>query len=458
MMNKKVCSASSETWSPSRFNVSADLPDGRMAVFNTFRVTLVTVDGTTWQEFFAPGTAYAENGKRSVKMFGLLREKGLIVPRGVDETELLRIHFLGLRYSRERLSITLTPTLACNLRCRYCFEGLAQSLRTCKTMDSRTEDAVVRFVATQAQGYNGVDISWFGGEPLLGHSLSTIERMSRLLIPACDKVGIAYNAGMFTNGIFADRRAVNVLKKARVSSAQVTVDVPKSEKRDRFGHETLEQALDGIARLAENLQVTLRVNVGRDVEAEFDSLYKELLRRGLQKRLRLIYFADVRQPESGRAHCSGRLGLPLYRRVLKREQTKAAGAGLSVGKLLLQSPGPCGATRSSSVSVGPDGLLYRCLEDIGLVGRAYGSVFDANVRLSNLVPWLSYDWFQHKECRNCPVLPQCAGGCPHQRMFQADDLKRGKSCFWFMRANLKNRIREYAMLNGTARPEGGNDS
>ena len=62
MMNKRACSASAETWSPSRFNVSADLPDGRMAVFNTFRVTLVTVDGTTWRELLAPGTAYAENG------------------------------------------------------------------------------------------------------------------------------------------------------------------------------------------------------------------------------------------------------------------------------------------------------------------------------------------------------------------------------------------------------------
>jgi uncharacterized protein len=225
------------------------------------------------------------------------------------------------------------------------------------------------------------------------------------------------------------------------------VDVPKSEKRDRAGRETVERALDGIARLAENLQVTIRVNVGRDVPAEFDALYGALLRRGLQKRLRFIYFADVRQPECGRSHCSAQLGTPLYRRILEREQAKAAAAGLPVGTLHLATPGPCGATRSSSVTVGPDGLLYRCQADLGLAGRAYGSVFDGEVRLSNVLPWLSYDWFQHAECRNCPVLPQCAGGCPHQRMYQADGARRGEFCFWFMRANLKTRIREYAMLH-----------
>ncbi len=441
-----------ERWAPSRFNVPAGLPGGRVAVFNTFRATLVTVDRTTWSEWLAPGTAYAPNGKRSGKPFRLLREKGLVVPRGTDEVELLRLHYLGLRYARERLGIVVAPTLACNLRCGYCFEGLAQSLRT-KPMSRRTEDAVVRFVATQARGYKGVDVNWFGGEPLLAPS--TIERISKLLIPACDSAGIAYGATMFTNGILADRHAVKVLKRARVGSAQVTVDVPKSAKHDRAGRETLEAALDGIARLAEHLQVTIRVNVGRDVPAEFDALYAALLRRGLEKRLQHVYFADVRQPECGRSHCSGQLGMPLYRSILKREQAKAAGAGLPVGTLHLATPGPCGATRSSTVAVGPDGRLYRCHADLGLAGRAYGSVFDADVRLSNLVPWLSYDWFQHAECRNCPVLPQCAGGCPHQRMFQADGAPRGAFCFWFMRADLKARIREYAIQHdhaGAGRP------
>ncbi len=70
------------------------------------------------------------------------------------------------------------------------------------------------------------------------------------------------------------------------------------------------------------------------------------------------------------------------------------------------------ATCESTASIGPDGLLYKCVEVIGLPARAYGSVFlPGHVKLANLLPWLTYDWFGHAQCRDCVLLPQCAGGC-----------------------------------------------
>jgi uncharacterized protein len=438
-----------ETWAPSRFNVSVDLPDGRMAVFNSFRVMVIQIHRNTWRKFLSPGAAYPLNGKPPSKTARVLRDKGFLVPRGVDELDLVRIQHLSRRYSQKGLSVYLAPTLACNLQCRYCFEGLAQSLPTRQVMDRRAEDATVRYIATQAQDRQAVGLTWFGGEPLL--RLQTIERISGLLIPAFDKAGIQYLAMLQTNGILVGERAVKALKAGRVLSAQVTVDIPKSEKRDRHGRDTLDRALDGAALLAGALEVTLRVNLARDDEAEFDALYEALLRRGLHKRLSLIYFADVRQPECGRERCSGLLARKQYVRVLARERGKAAALGLPTNTLSFITPGGCVATRTSGIAIGPDGLLYKCPEDLGLDDRAYGSVFNDDLDLANLVPWLTHDGLQYEPCRNCPVLPQCGGGCPHKRLFQARELKRDDFCHWLLRVDLPNRIREYVARDGSDR-------
>jgi hypothetical protein len=74
------------------------------------------------------------------------------------------------------------------------------------------------------------------------------------------------------------------------------VDVPKSQKRDRQGHGTLYQPLDGAALLADKMDLTLRVNLSRDDEAELNVLYEALLRT--------IDFAIVRLLECGRGLCS----------------------------------------------------------------------------------------------------------------------------------------------------------
>jgi uncharacterized protein len=67
--------------------------------------------------------------------------------------------------------------------------------------------------------------------------------------------------------------------------------------------------------------------------------------------------------------------------------------------------------------IDPQGFLYKCPNDLGMPERAYASVVAGRpVQARNLLPWLTYEWFSHEECRACPLLPRCAGGCPHKRM------------------------------------------
>jgi uncharacterized protein len=198
------------------------------------------------------------------------------------------------------------------------------------------------------------------------------------------------------------------------------VDVPGATKVDSRGREVLERQLDNAALAAEILDVNLRVNVVADVEAEFDRLYERILARDLQRTLDHMYFSLVLPVECGRAGCSvPTLAKRPFFRVVRRERAKAMGLGMPLEDLLPGSGRPCGATCTAFVLIGPDGSLYKCPNDLGIVDRAHGNVRgDVAPRPHKLLPWLTYDWFQYDECAECLFLPRCAGGCPHRRRFE----------------------------------------
>lgn len=436
----------SDTWIPSRFNVSVDLPGNRKAVYNTFTSAIVILKQEIWNKYFNLDSEYYVSGELISEDMLSLYLKGFIVPKGIDEIEPVRLQFLSSRHRNDILSVNIIPTLACNLQCPYCFEGKAKIINNQNVMSRETEDAVIQYIDRLARGKNIVQVVWFGGEPLL--SITAIERISSRLIPNLERRGIEYRALTSTNATLLIEDVVEQLYKCKVFLVQVTVDIPKSMKQDKFGRDTLEKVLDNLTIAVEKLRIYLRINLSRDDEKEFNQLYNELIKRNLHKRLISIGIANVFRPECGWSGCvMSPVTQQWYVEVMKRESAKAQTLGLPFNTFLPlteRNCNVCAATCESSAVVDPDGLLYKCVEDVGLVERAYGSVFfERPVNYNNLLPWLTYDWFGHKMCRECPVLPQCGGGCPHKRIFQSEMLKDEDFCYWQIRGDLENRIRKF---------------
>ncbi len=444
-----------ETWVPSRFNVAVALSGGETAVYNTSSGAVALLPSGAWQRWLEPGRELPASDRAAQDAARELRAKGLLVPKGVDEVEAVRLHYLSARHSRDVLAVNLLPTLACNLRCPYCFEGKVQATAARKTMSRETEEAVAAHVAASLRGRKALNVCWFGGEPLL--ALGAVERISARLLAACREARVSYSSTVVTNATLLRRDVVARLRRWRVTAAQVTVDVPKAAKRDRRGRDTLEPVLDNLRVAARRLEVHLRINLSADHEAEFDQLYAALMRRGLHERLKAIMIAHVVAPECGRTGCRVRPVPPAaYVDAIAREYRKARALGLPLKRYFASGPsGGCTATCESSMAIGPDGLLYKCVEDVGLHERAYGSVFlKGHVKLANLLPWLTYDWFQHAQCRDCVLLPQCAGGCPHRRLFEAEGRRDEDFCDWNVRGHLEDRIRDYALARLGTRPRG----
>jgi len=445
---KKVQAILSGTWVPSRFNVAVDLPGDLKAVYNTFTAALTIQKHASWRRYLEPGSEYQVLGDSVPEPIYLLYSKGFFVNKDIDEIELVRQKYFSARHSNSILKLTVLPTLACNLHCHYCFEGKAQTIHNSKIMSEEIQDAVTLYINILAEGKKRVQIVWFGGEPLL--TPKTIERISAQIIPNFDRAGINYHAVVSSNGTLLNQDAISQLQRCRISQIQVTIDVPKEMKQDYHGVDTLEKVLDKISIAAEKLEMHLRINLSRDDEKEFDELYDGLIRRNLHNMLKSIHIGHISVPENGWEGCAvDRVPSRLYLKVINRETVKAKALGLPLMQfhsLVDSTPNACSATCESSKVIGPDGLLYKCVDDAGLVERAYGSVFlEKPVKPDNLLPWLTYDWFKYDRCKECPVLPQCAGGCAHKRLFQSDSLKEEDFCYWHIRGDLENRIREYAI-------------
>ncbi len=371
----------------------------------------------------------------------LLQSQGFLVPQDVNELDVVRLHYLSENFSDSRLEVTVVPTLACNLSCRYCFEGTAQAPGAARSWTKKRENQVVRYIASAASGKKAMEICWFGGEPLL--AIKTISRVSSLLIPACKQAGMSYSATLVTNGTLLSRDVVGALEQCSLKHIQVTVDIPAAEKRDRRGRNTAEAVLDNLAFAAGRIPTHLRINLGRDEPAEFDRLYEALIRRNLHRHLTKIDFAHILVPECGPRGCRfSAMSYPVYAQVSTRERRRARALRLPMNDTCRPEAIGCSATARHHMVIGPDGLLYKCPQDVGLAERSYGSVETGTPpNLANLVPWLMYDWLQYERCAECPVLPGCGGGCPHLHRFQPEQFDAMQYCESLLQ-QLRDRIRE----------------
>ncbi len=436
----------SQVWAPSRFNLAVDLPRHRKAILNTFTGALVVLAEETWSQYLASGRQLDCDQAEAAEGLAFLQSHGFLVPRDVDELDLVRLHYLSGQFSDSSLGVTLVPTLACNLRCSYCFEGAAQASRAARAWTAERENQVVQHIATAASGKRAINVCWFGGEPLL--AIKTISRVSSLLIPACKHAGMSYSATLVTNGTLLSRDVVSRLETCELTYIQVTVDIPAAEKRDRRGRATAELVLDNLAFAARRIPIRLRINLGRDEPAGFDRLYDALIRRKLHQHLQKIHFAYVLVPECGPRGCRF-TAMPylIYAQASTRERRRATARRLPVDDVCRPEPIGCGATTRHSMVIGPDGLLYKCPEDVGLAERSYGSVETGTpTNLANLVPWLMYDWLQYKRCAECPALPGCGGGCPHLHRFQPEQFDAMRYCESFLQ-QLRDRIRDRALAS-----------
>ena len=371
---------------------------------------------------------------RQTALHKIFREQGIIVPETFDEFDYLRERHAQSKYlPSQNLGLTICPTLNCNFRCTYCYQRHPAGL-----MGQNIQDKIIAYIENSRPKVKKLHVTWFGGEPLLG--LPIIERLTERFL----SLPVDYSASIITNGSQLSPKTSRKLRCLKISWAQVTLDGPRDihdvRRPEVGGNPTFDKILTNIAAIANDFSISVRVNVDRRNFHSLHRLLDQLDAAGLRGRISLYFApvaaytevcADVRQ------NCiEGRSWACLQTQLLLTAQERGyTAAGLPVARVNV-----CLADRASDLVVVPSGKVFKCWNDVTDPSRAifdFGAMSRTAQMKKALSTWLDWGPFNYPDCRICPVLPLCMGGCPYE------SLKNGRGSCKELKHNIKESILLY---------------
>jgi uncharacterized protein len=432
----------------SRYNVWVEGPGVPPAVYNGSSGSLVLLE---------PGEAdavrrFAETGRLGDLDPGraeLLVRSLVLVPDGRDERDVLAARYRKARNDSSVLGLTLVTSLGCNFDCPYCYESKRPSI-----MAPDVQDAVVRLLDDGAARLRAIDVTWMGGEPLVGKR--SLLGLADRLVERCDRHGIGYTSLIVTNGWLLDGDCARELAERRVAAAQVTLDGPP-DVHDRMrpyagGGATFWRIVENLHEAVEHLSVVVRVNVDESNLWRAEELLAILADQGLAGRIGIEAAKMTRYDDNDaapvatyRARC---YGTAEFARVQLDFGELAHRYGFGGPTVPQPTAVPCTAVAANAIVVGSEGEVWKCWDDIGNPARAVGDVRRyRDLDEAGLLPWLAFDPTTDDQCRECIALPSCMGGCLHHTLAGHP---RDAQCGTF-RFNHREQVRR-AVLAATGAP------
>jgi uncharacterized protein len=169
--------------------------------YNSFSNALALIDKDKYEVFMG----FVDNGVHigDESLISDLKRGNFLIEDDVNELDRLRLRMLKSRYNTSSLVLTISPVSDCNFRCLYCYE---KDVIRPDYMDKEAEGAIIKLVEGQMKTMANLNITWYGGEPLM--NVPTIERLSRKFLELCKENKVKYNASMVTNGYLLDRKTM----------------------------------------------------------------------------------------------------------------------------------------------------------------------------------------------------------------------------------------------------------
>ncbi len=403
----------------SQYNHFQPWRDGYHIAYNALSGAVALMTDENFEVYRRISEKLASNSKPELsdqekELFKQLEYGRFICKDHVDEVEALRFRHNLDRYNQSTLGLVLAPTLACNMACQYCYESNKKG-----RLSAQTIEKLVEFVENRAPGIAGLDVSWYGGEPLL--ALDIIEDLTSTFMDLGKEYKFEYTASMISNGYLLTPETADRLKEYKVRSIQITLDGPArihNQKRPlKNGRPSFETIVKNMQYAIDKVNIGLRVNVDRSFTPEIiQELLQELIDAGLHEKIGL-YFGQL---EASTQVCSNiaescyetadfsQIEIEYYRLLLKN--------GFRIDRLPSPMSTFCMSQTINSYLIDPDGDIYKCFNHVGDKNKKMGNIAeDINYQDHNFMRLFRFEPFGDDTCRSCNYLPICMGGCPSRR-------------------------------------------
>ena len=373
----------------SRFNFDVKGDDCRI-VYNSLYNSMVRMSEYEYLQ-------YSKRRKATPDFEKELVEQGLWVSDDTDELATYMVYCdLITKVPDKALSITVTTTMRCNARCKYCYEkGVRYG-----TMDKDTADNIVDMIRRLNSNGKSVYFTWFGGEPLMNTEI--IDYITEKMI----EMDVDYSSYIITNGSLITEEIIKSFKEQwNVHNIQISFDGDCDEYEKRkdytFGSGGFERVVNGVLMSAEaGIGVQIRLNIdSNNLESitQFISHTKNIF----SKYDNITYYPAFLSGSGKKL--SDRKRVNILKKLLKTMNNPRMMSG---NRRLYSMPrtSACMRYEDCSYVIDVNGHVYKCDRCVGRPEYAIGKSEDMSLRMAKEAEI-------RNKCKSCAFLPKCLGGC-----------------------------------------------
>ena len=390
----------------SRFNFVYPRGEGERVIYNTFSKALVCLDDDEFSQYESLSFSDKE-------LLSALVDNLILVDERLDEQAYLKYVHYKSKLQSKTLWLTIAPTLDCNFACPYCYEN-----RRHGSMSEDVAGALIVWLEEQlSQGIRHLDVTWYGGEPLMYPKIvfSFAERIRSL----CSSNKVDLSMHMVTNGYLLSDEVIERLDEVGVTRLQITLDGLASHHNERRplrdGRGTFDRICENLRRFADSpIEVVVRMNVDNENACDYLEL-KEMI-DGLENQNITLYASPVEDINPDTVNNVSKF--------MTEEEFDAFSldacekGGLSEDDFSVMDNRFCFCTAETEHCWVVDDLgdFYKCWDEVGRKEYCCFNVMDpGEIDYANVVRYTASDPFGDAKCSECVFLPLCFGGCKFQR-------------------------------------------
>jgi len=193
------------------YNFEYKRSENENVIYNTFSKALIVLDDQEYQQ-------YKNCVNLSEELVEGLVDNGFYADEHEDEKDFLKYFHYKTKFDHKVMYLTIAPTLDCNFGCPYCYEN-----RRSGAMSEEVQNALIEYIEDKVKnGVKCIDISWYGGEPLLFPEI--VKKMSMNIMQIVEQHNGMLKMHMVTNGYLLDEKIIEMLDMVGITRIQVTID------------------------------------------------------------------------------------------------------------------------------------------------------------------------------------------------------------------------------------------
>jgi uncharacterized protein len=257
-----------------------------------------------------------------------------------------------------RLNLFILPTEKCNFRCIYCYEDYKIG-----KMNPLLVNGIKKLLLKRFSDLNNLEISWFGGEPLLAKDI--IFDISDFILKNAPE-SLNYISEITTNGFYLNKNVFENLIKLKIRFYQISLDgdeeMHNSSRIRKNGKPTFDviwKNLIDIKNTDFDFFVSIRIHFTMDNYNKLDNLINKLNDSFSGDKRFKIFFKPIERL-GGNNDSSIKIMSLDEKRIIKKNLENRITDSSQIYSINEKTPYICYASKPNSLIIRANGKICKC--------------------------------------------------------------------------------------------------